>query len=110
MTPARKQIISNAVAALERAAGILCKSGSAISWSDRLELVEEVVLGQAWEGPLLDRIDQLENHINAAAQNQGFAGLAKAAGVPVGTIDDAPHHNYRGVTGGLMGLYELGCG
>jgi hypothetical protein len=108
ITAAKHQIISEAVANLERAAGMLAKSGSTMSWSDRLERVEAVVLGQPWEGPLLDRIDQLENHF--AVADSPIAALAKSAGIPVGTTREPQHHGYKGFGGALAGLYDLKCG
>jgi hypothetical protein len=99
----KHRIISEAVANLERAAGMLAKSGSTMSWSDRLERVEAVVLGQPWEGPLVDRIDQLENHF--AAQTSGITALAKNAGIPVGM--PPPHRPPTPLTSALSGLYKL---
>jgi hypothetical protein len=108
ISAAKFQIISEAVADLERSAGLLAKTGSTMSWSDRLERVEAEVLGQAWEGDLIDRIEQLQNHFEVL--KHPIAALAKSAGIPVGITREPAHHGYKGFGGALAGLYELRCG
>lgn len=55
------------ISSLERHTG-LKKSAQRMSFSDRLEALEEEILGEAYEGPSVARVEQLEKALGHAAQ------------------------------------------